>query len=64
VTVEKNVHGFVPLTIELLKGVTVPKILVKLPMIQLRNLRKEIAHVLKDQVEIEKYKRSTGKHET
>lgn len=45
--VEEVVHGFVPFSVEFLEGCGVPPVLIELPMIKLRNLRKEVRKALK-----------------
>ena len=54
---QKQVHRFVPLSIELLIGVRIPPVLVKLSVVQFGYLRKEITHCVENQVEAgqEKY---------
>jgi hypothetical protein len=52
-SIEKEVNRLITLAIELLKRVTIPKILVKLSMIKFGNLGEEVTHILEYQIEIE-----------
>jgi hypothetical protein len=45
--IQKRMHRLIPLAIKLLKRSGVPPILIKLPMIQFRDLRKEVRKALK-----------------
>lgn len=56
--IQEKVHWFVPFTVELLESVAIPPIFVKLSMFKLADLRKEIAHILENEVKSEDYESS------
>lgn len=56
--------GFVPFSVELLKGERVPPILVELPEIKPRHFREEITHIFEDEVEAEHDEGSAGNHQS
>lgn len=64
VSVQEEMHWLVPFPVELLEGEGVPPVLVELPEVQPCHFCKEIAHILKDQVEAEDDEGCTGEHET
>ena len=56
-SIQKQMNRFIPFPIKLLKSMTIPPILIKLPMIQFTQLSKEITHKLKHNIKCqhEKY---------
>lgn len=64
VAIEKYMDWFIPFPIELLIGIWVPPILIKLSAIKSRNLCKEVTHILKDQEEGKDNKGCSWEHES